>query len=116
MAVFVSNIVIEQGFDFNTTFELEDTLTTDPLVLTGYTVEAQIRKTYSSTSAVNFSCTIVNPPTDGKVQITLTDTETANLKEGRYVYDVKLVSPPNPDSAITKAIEGSVLVRGGVTR
>ena len=25
MAIFVSNIVIEQGFDFNTTFQLEDT-------------------------------------------------------------------------------------------
>jgi hypothetical protein len=113
MAVFVSNIVIEQGFDFNTTFELEDTLTTDPLVLTGYTVEAQIRKTYSSTSAVNFACTIITPPTDGKVQISLTDTETANLKEGRYVYDLKAT---NTNGKVLKLIEGAALVRPGVTR
>jgi len=113
MAVFVSNIVIEQGFDFNTTFNLEDTLTTNPLVLTGYTVEAQIRKTYSSTTSVGFACTIVDPPTDGKVKISLTHTETGNLKEGRYVYDLKAT---NTNGSVLKLIEGSALVRPGVTR
>jgi len=113
MAVFVSNIVIEQGFDFNTTFELENTSTTNPLNLSNYTIEAQLRKTYSSSTAVEFACTIIQPPSDGKVQILLTDVETANLKEGRYVYDIKAT---NFTGQSLKLIEGSALVRPGVTR
>jgi len=113
MAVFVSNIVIEQGFDFNTTFELEDTVTTNPLNLTNYTIESQLRKTYSSSTSVGFACTIIDPPSNGKVRILLTDNETANLKEGRYVYDIKATSLTGQ---ILKLIEGSALVRPGVTR
>ena len=115
MAIFVSNIVIEQGFDFDTMFELEDSTTSEPLDLTGYQITAQMRKVYTSTTAVSFATTIIDAAL-GEVKISLASTQTSSLKEGRYVYDVKLVSPPNPDSAITKAIEGSVLVRGGVTR
>ena len=48
MAVYVSNIVIEQGFDFDTSFQLEDTRTNSPLVLTDATTEAQLRKYYGS--------------------------------------------------------------------
>lgn len=44
MAVYVSNIVIEQGFDFSSIFELADSLTDGPLNLVGYGVTAQIRK------------------------------------------------------------------------
>jgi len=40
MAIYVSNIVIEQGFDFDTTFVLEDTLTNDFLDLSGYVIES----------------------------------------------------------------------------
>ena len=113
MAVFVSNIVIEQGFDFNTTFELEDTTTTNPLNLTGYTIEAQLRKTYSSTTSVGFACTIVNLPTDGNIEISLTDTQTVDIKEGRYVYDIKATTV---SGKVLKLIEGAALVRPGVTR
>ena len=51
MAVFVSNITIEQGFDFDTSFQLEDTRTNTPLVLTGAATEGMLRKSYTSASA-----------------------------------------------------------------
>ena len=38
---------------------------------------------------------------------------TVNIKPGRYVYDVKIFAPGNKEY---KAVEGSALVRGGVTR
>ena len=112
MAVFVSNIVIEQGFDFNTTFELEDTATQNPLNLTGYTVSSQLRKTYTSSSATTFSSTITEV-NQGKVKISLGSTITSNLKSGRYVYDVKITST---GGIVEKVVEGSALVRAGVTR
>ena len=112
MAVFVSNIVIEQGFDFDTTFQLEDTLTGNLLNLTNYTIDAQLRKTYTSSTSVSFSSTVTSAE-EGKVQISLGTTATSNLKYGRYVYDVKLTSP---SGLVTKPVEGSALVRAGVTR
>jgi len=112
MAIFVSNIVIEQGFDFDTTFQLEDTATAALLDLTGYTVESQLRKTYTSSTAVSFASTITDA-TKGKVQISMASTITADLKPGRYVYDVKLTTG---GGAISKPVEGAALVRAGVTR
>ena len=112
MAVFVSNIVIEQGFDFETTFQLEDTTTNNLLDLSGYTINAQLRKTYSSSTSVSFASTIVNPSI-GLILISMGSTNTSSLKSGRYVYDVKLTTNKG---VIQKAIEGAALVRAGVTR
>ena len=39
--------------------------------------------------------------------------QTANLASGRYVYDVKILAPGNKEY---KAVVGSALLRGGVTR
>jgi hypothetical protein len=112
MAVFVSNIVIEQGFDFNSTFQLEDTVTGGILNLTDYTIESKLRKTYTSSTSVTFS-TVIGNPTDGLISLILTSAQTATLKEGRYVYDIKAI---RPDGTVIKVIEGSALVRPGVTR
>lgn len=112
MAVFVSNIVIEQGFDFDTTFILEDTVTTNLLDLSGYTIESQLRKTYTTSTAVSFATTVTNP-TQGELEISLGSTTTSSLKEGRYVYDIKATTDTG---SILKLVEGSVLVRPGVTR
>jgi len=111
MAVFVSNIVIEQGFDFNTTFVLEDTVTTNLLNLSNYTIQSQLRKTYSTSNHVDFD-TLVSNPEKGEVVISIASTVTANLKEGRYVYDIKGIVGDN----VLKLIEGTALVRPGVTR
>ena len=111
MAVYVSNIVIEQGFDFDTSFQLEDTRTNSPLNLTGTTTTGQLRKHYGSTSKVSFASTVSNAE-GGVITISLTGAQTVELKPGRYVYDVKISNSGRE----YKAVEGSALVRGGVTR
>jgi hypothetical protein len=111
MAVYVSNIVIEQGFDFDTSFQLEDTRTNSPLVLTDVSTEAQLRKHYESTSSVSFATTVTSPEF-GIISISLTGNQTVNLKPGRYVFDVKILSGGRE----YKAVEGAALVRAGVTR
>lgn len=115
MAVYVSNIVIEQGYDFETTFELENSLTNEPLDLSTYELpEAEIRKTYSSSNvAATFTTSFVDAPL-GKFLISLSAAETTLLKPGRYLYDVKLLTQGTGIS--TKAVEGSVIVRGGITK
>ena len=48
MAVYIVNLVIDQGADFTQTFNLEDDASASALDLTGYTGAAQLRKHSSS--------------------------------------------------------------------
>jgi len=111
MAVFVSNITIEQGYDFDTSFQLEDTRTNSPLILTGAATTCMMRKSFASSTSVSFASTITDD-VNGIISISLTSDQTETLKPGRYVYDVKLTS----NGKEFKAVEGSALVRAGVTR
>ena len=110
MAVYVSNIVIEQGFSFESTFQLEDTRTGNFLDLSGYDIKSQIRKSYYSKNYISFASTITDIEL-GEITISLEPNQTILLKPGRYVYDIKLFN----QSGQYKAIEGSALVRAGVT-
>jgi|TARA_A100001388_G_scaffold271954_1_gene251526 hypothetical protein len=112
MAVYVSNITIEQGFDFDTSFQLEDTRTNEFLDLTGASTSGMLRKHSASKTNVAFATTISNAET-GIISISLTASNTVNLKPGRYVYDIKILTVNGREY---KAIEGSALVRSGVTR
>ena len=111
-AVYTSNLVINCGTDFSQTFTLEDTDSNSAYDLTGSTATAQMRKHTGSSTATDFTVTIVLPTDEGKIILSLSSTETTNLKPGRYVYDVVVTG------AITKTrvVEGMVLVREGVTR
>ena len=112
MAVYVSNIVIEQGFDFDTSFQLEDTRSNAFLNLAGASTSGMLRKHSSSANPVSFATTVTSPE-QGIISISLTAATTVSIKPGRYVYDVKIFAPGNKEY---KAVEGSALVRGGVTR
>ena len=112
MAVYVSNIVIESGTTFDSVFEFEDFADESAFDLTDQTVSAQIRKHPNSSSAVSFASTITSA-SEGKISIELSPTQTASLKQGRYVYDVVIESTGGKK---TKIVEGSAIVRPGVTR
>jgi hypothetical protein len=116
MAVYVSNIVIEQGYDFSTTYELSDATTNGPLNMVGYGITAQLRKSYSSSSSLIFTSSIVDS-FNGLIKIELSKEQTTSLKPGRHVYDIA-IQPGGLDSELdrSKAIEGMALVRPGVTR
>lgn len=111
-AVYVNNLIINAGSNFSQTFTLESSDTSSPLNLTGYTVQSQMRKYSGSSTAINFTSSIILPETLGKILISLTATQTTSLKPGRYVYDVLITT----GSIKTRVIEGMVLVRDGVTR
>lgn len=109
MAVY-SNLTIDQGASFSANIDVTDS-DGDALNLDGYSVAGQIRKTYSSTTAVDFTASIINASA-GIVQISLSATQTNNMKAGRYVYDVEI----NSGGTITRVVEGQVEVTPGVTR
>jgi hypothetical protein len=106
----VSNIYIDQGSDFTTTLYINDSDGL-PLDLTAYSVEAQIRKTYTSTEYVDFTSSIVSLDS-GQITISLSNIQTSNMISGRYVYDVVLT---DPTSVKTRVVEGSATVNPGVT-
>lgn len=111
MAVYVYNLTINQGADFEFVFDIEGgSPANSPKDLTGYTASAQLKKTYTSSSAISFASTISNPE-NGTIQLTMDSTVTSGIKPGRYVYDVKVSS----NLETLRVIEGTVLVRAGVT-
>jgi len=108
----ISNIIIDQGSTFQADIDVTDSAG-DALNLTGYTVAGQMRKTYTSTTATNFTGQ-VQSATGGTVRISLSATETNALKAGRYVYDTEITKTATGE--VTRVIEGQVDVTPGVTR
>lgn len=111
MAIY-ANLTADQGSTFISVVTLVDD-TNEPLDLTGYTTSGQVRKTYSSTTAIDFTTTVDTPPTNGQIQLQLTDTQTGGMKAGRYVYDVEIVSG---GGTVTRVIEGQLEITPSVTR
>lgn len=109
MAIY-SNLVIDQGSTFSADIDVTDSVG-DPLDLTGYSVAGQIRTSYASSTAVDFSGSVYSA-TNGTVRIQLSATQTNAMKAGRYVYDVEI----DNGSLTIRIVEGQVEVRPGVTR
>jgi len=107
----IANIFIDQGTDFSITVDVTDS-TGDALNMSGYTASAQIRKTYSSSTASATFGTSISEAT-GQVTLTLDDTQTTALESGRYVYDMNITSS---GGQTTRVVEGQAVVTPGVTR
>ena len=87
MAVYVSNLTVNTGTTFSQIFTLESADTNSATDLTGFTASAQMRKHPGSSSATNFTTSIINA-TGGRIRVGLTTSQTAVLKPGRFMYDV----------------------------
>ena len=110
MAIY-ADITIDQGSDFASTVSIVDA-EDSPINLTGYTFRGQIKKTYTSTTKVDFTITS-NDPSTGNILLALTAATTDSMKSGRYLYDVEVISS---GGIVTRVIEGQVYVNPSVTR
>lgn len=108
----VSNLAIDQGTTYETQIQVNDD-TGSARNLVGFTVRGQLRRSYYSANSVNWTAQI-NAPSEGEVTISLSAAQTANLRPGRYVYDIELVA--NADSSVERLIEGIVTVYPEVTK
>ena len=85
-----ANLTIYGGTDFSTTFNVK-TISSSAFDLTGYSGAAALSKSIAVGATLGATDTFTVGFTsayDGVMKISLTDTETGNLTEGRYVYDV----------------------------
>lgn len=111
MSIYVSNLVLYTGVDFDQIFELSNN-DNSPYNITGYTVSSHLKKNSSSNISTQFTSSIINQ-SSGKVKIELSSAQTAEIKPGIYQYDLILTSP---QGIKTKVIEGEVFVKRSVTR
>lgn len=81
--------------------------------LTNHIITSQLRKSYYSTTATDFVISITDSA-NGNVSMTLTAATTANLRAGRYVFDVEMNDVANNN--IQRMFEGIATVLPNVTR
>ena len=112
MAVFSTNLVIYKFTDFEQTFLLEDSQSNSAKDLTGFTGTCKMQRTLNLGSLTEFTISFLNDRTLGKIKISLTDTQTANIEEGKYFYELMLT---DPSGIVERVIEGVVIVKHPVT-
>ena len=106
-----ANLFIDKGSTFKFTIDLEKN-TGSALDLTGYTARGQLRKSYTSTTATDF--TIAIDVANTELDVSLTATQTNALKAGRYVYDIEIEDDSTP-AEVTRVLEGQIAVNARVT-
>ena len=106
MAAYVE-LFMDQGATFNNVINLSDDLTNANINISGYIVRSQMRRSYYSVNATaNIICTITNAA-DGEITMSLSANTTANIKSGRYLFDLETVN---------RVLEGIITVTPEVTR
>jgi hypothetical protein len=111
LAEFVE-LTIEQGATFLTEVLISDA-NGNIKDLSGYEVRSQLRKSYYSSSSVEFQINIVDPA-NGIVTMEISAANTSNISPGRYVYDMVLAN--TIQNSVMRIFEGIVTVMPGVTK
>tara|TARA_B100000214_G_scaffold239980_1_gene175614 strand:+ start:26 stop:415 length:390 start_codon:yes stop_codon:yes gene_type:complete len=111
---YAANLNIYGGAGFDDTFTVTRPNST-AYDFTGYSGAAQMTKSVAVGSTVAITATFTvgfTSAAGGKIALTLADTLTRNINEGRYVYDVNIVSA---GSTYYKLVRGDVMVHAGVS-
>ena len=82
----------------------------DPINLSGFTANSEMRKWYTSRKSIPF-ITSINT-TSGIISLSLDANTTSCLTPGRYVYDLEI----NNSGIISRVVEGIVTVTPALTR
>lgn len=112
MAAYVE-LFMDQGATFNNVINLSDDLTNANINISGYIVRSQMRRSYySSNVTANIICTITNA-LNGEITMSLSANTTANIKAGRYLFDLETVDTLGTTSRV---LEGIITVTPEITR
>ena len=104
-------IQMDQGTDFSAQIDLQSYAGV-MYDLSSATIYAQMRKSYQSTVAYDFTAYVLDP-TEGSIVIEMAWQQTAEIESGRYVYDIVI---EEATGTRVRAIEGVVTVNAGVTK
>ena len=92
---------------------ITDDVTNASVNVYGYTITSQMRRSYYSANATaNIVCTITNA-SNGEITMSMTAGNTAIIKAGRYLFDVKTTNIGNVTSRI---LEGVITVTPQIAR
>lgn len=108
-----SNITIDQGTDVTFNIVVNDN-NGNPLLLVGYTANAEIRHQYQSANMIPFVATVNTTANPNFILLTLSANQTANLTyTGRYVYDVTITNANT--GQVARVVEGICTIRPSAT-
>lgn len=108
----VSNLYVDQGSDYSNIITIASS-TGAALDLTNYTVKSQMRKSYGSSVAYDFT-TSVYSAVNGRIRLQLAATAASAIPAGRYLYDIEITNTLT--SAKTRVLEGIVVVTPEITQ
>ena len=111
MTVYRKNISINVGETFSEDLTLLSADGSGVVDLTGFTAQSQLRKHPSNPRFADIQVGFVNA-SEGLINISIASTITEFLQGGRHVYDIILTRPSGFKFV---AVEGSALVRSGIT-
>lgn len=106
-----ANLYLDQGSDFSAVVTLRNQ-DGSTINLTGFTVKSQFRKSYQSSTAVDFAVSIHNA-TAGQIRLQLPAAGSSAAQPGRYLYDVEITSSTGERK---RALEGIVVLTPEITR
>ena len=108
-----AELYLDQGTTFNNVINLTDDVTNAYINVSGYVVRSQMRRSYYSANAsANITCTITDAA-NGEITMSMTAANTANLKAGRYLYDLEVT---DTSGNVSRILEGVISVTPEVTR
>jgi hypothetical protein len=112
MAAYVE-LYMDQGTTFNNVINITDDVTNAVVNVSGYTITSQMRRSYYSANATsNIVCTITSAA-NGEITMSMASANTANIKSGRYLFDVKTIDTSN---VVSRILEGIITVTPQVGR
>lgn len=111
MATF-AEIYVDRGTTFNNVIKMTDDITNALINVSGYTVRSQLRKSYySSNISANVICSI-SDAANGEITMSIPAANTANLKPGKYVFDVEVTDSSN---VVYRVLEGIITITPSAT-
>jgi hypothetical protein len=112
----LTELRVGQGETFSILVTLLQTNSNTPLDITNYNITGQIRENYTTDEvAATFDVAKVLPYESGSCNISLTESQTINLTQRRYVYDI-LISSGSGTPVNRRILEGPFIVRPAATR
>ena len=111
MAVSI-NRDMDQGSDFSFSYTVRGSDGLPKDISDGYTAYSQMRRFYSSTTGFDLTTSITG--STGSVTISLSASQTKNIKSGVWFYDVELHS--NGSANVQRVVQGMITVYPEVTK
>lgn len=106
----IQNLYLDQGATFVSNLAYIDN-SKNPIDLSGFSVRAEFRSSYNTANSYTFTASMADE-SNGIVNLTMSSSDTTNIKAGRYVYDIEVYN----GAVVTRIFEGLVIVNPEVTK